>query len=238
MTIDPTQAIHTWSLFRTLGSFATPGTMPALEGRTDGAEDPVALLGLSALLASHGWRSAQICHFSLPSTDSGYLADLRRAFTAADVALECFLLDHGDLADRAEGERWRAWIDDSIGVAEQLGAPKVRVSAGDQPPSPETIASSAASLRALAAGHQRIRALVENWQGQLVDADSTLGLLTARTRSASSRTSGTGPASTNTPTRRASRRSPRPVRPGRAGLAGTDWLRVARDGSRPRCSTE
>lgn len=177
MTPDPTKAIHTWSLFRTLGSFAAPGTMPALEGRTDGVADPVALLDLPALLASHGFESAQICHFSLPSTDRGYLDDLRSSFTDAGVALECFLVDHGDLADPAEGERWRAWIDDWIGVAEQLGAPKVRVSAGDQPPSPETIARSAASLRALAADHDGIRVLVENWQGLLLDADSTLELL-------------------------------------------------------------
>jgi sugar phosphate isomerase/epimerase len=177
MTIDSTKAIHTWSLFRTLGSFAAPGTMPALEGRTDGAADPVALLDLPALLASHGFRSAQICHFSLPSTDSGYLADLRGAFADAGVALECFLVDHGDLADPAEGGHWRGWIDDWIRVAEQLGAPKVRVSAGDQPPAPDTIERSAESLRALAAGHDGIRVLVENWQGLLVDADSTLELL-------------------------------------------------------------
>src|SRR5699024_730108 len=84
--------------------------------------------------------------------------------------------DDGDLLDPegAAGERWiSGWID----VAEQLGAPRVRVPAGDLPPTPERLARSARGLRSLAAAHQGLRVLTENWRSLLVDADSTRRLL-------------------------------------------------------------
>lgn len=175
--LNHSKAIHTWSLFRVLGSYAAPGTMPALEGRATDPAQAVALLDLPALLASHDFASAQLCHFSLPSTDPAYLEELRSAFVGSGVDLECFLVDHGDLADPREGARWADWISDWITVGEALGAGKVRISAGDQAPSETTIAHSAAALRSLADRHEGTRILVENWQSLLVNAEVTLDLL-------------------------------------------------------------
>lgn len=175
-SLDPTKALHTWSLFRTMGRFVAPGSAPTGALTEHDGTDGLALLELPAALAAHGFTSAQLCHFYLPTTAPSYLAELRDAFTGAGVDLECFLIDDGDLLDPegAAGERWiSGWID----VAEQLGAPRVRVPAGDLPPTPERLARSARGLRSLAAAHQGLRVLTENWRSLLVDADSTRRLL-------------------------------------------------------------
>ena len=176
-TLDPTPAVHTWSLFRTMGRFVAPGSAPSgdLAENTDGGGLP--LLELPAQLAAHGFTSAQLCHFYLPSTDTSYLAELRDAFRAADVDLEVLLIDDGDVTHPERGGEQQRWISTWIDVAEQLGAPRVRVPAGDQPPSEETLALSARRLRELAAAHPDLRVLTENWRGLLVDEVSTGRLL-------------------------------------------------------------
>ena len=65
----------------------------------------------------------------------------------------------------------------AITIAEQLGACRARVPAGDQPPTPETLALSAQRLRALAADHPGLRVLTENWKALLVGAETTRALL-------------------------------------------------------------
>src|SRR5690349_15954377 len=84
------KAVHSWSLFRTLGRYVAPGAMPsgALRENTGGG---LPLLELPRQLAEHGYRSVQLCHFYLPTRDPGYLDELRTAFDENDVALECFL---------------------------------------------------------------------------------------------------------------------------------------------------
>jgi sugar phosphate isomerase/epimerase len=174
--LDPTKALHTWSLFRTMGRFVAPGSTPTGALTEHDGAGGLVLLELPAALAAHGFTSAQLCHFYLPTTDPSYLAELQDAFAAAGVDLECFLIDDGDLLDPAgaAGERWiSSWID----VAEQLGAPRVRVPAGDLPPTTERLALSARGLRTLAGAHPGIRVLTENWRSLLVDADSTRHLL-------------------------------------------------------------
>lgn len=175
--LDPTPAVHTWSLFRTLGRYVAPGSAPSgtLTENTEGGGLP--LLELPGELAAHGFRSAQLCHFYLPSTEDAYLGELRSAFDEAGVDLECFLVDDGDLVDPGRGAEQRAWISGWIDVAERLGAPRVRVPAGDRAPSEETLRASAEGLRALAAEHPGIRVLTENWKSLLVDEKAVRRLL-------------------------------------------------------------
>ncbi len=175
--LDPTPAVHTWSLFRTLGRYVAPGSAPSgtLTENTEGGGLP--LLELPGELAAHGFRSAQLCHFYLPSTEDAYLGELRSAFDEAGVDLECFLVDDGDLVDPDRGTEQRAWISGWIDVAERLGAPRVRVPAGDRAPSEETLRASAEGLRALAAEHPGIRVLTENWKSLLADEKAVRRLL-------------------------------------------------------------
>jgi sugar phosphate isomerase/epimerase len=177
LALDPTPALHTWSLFRTMGRYVAPGSAPsgALSENTDGAGLP--LLELPAELAAHGFASAQLCHFYLPTTDATYLAELADAFRAAGVDLEVLLVDDGDVTHPEHGREEQRGLSTWLDVAEQLGTPRVRVPAGDQPPSEETLALSARRLRELAAEHPDLRLLTENWRGLLVDEVSTTRLL-------------------------------------------------------------
>ena len=177
LALDPTHALHTWSLFRTMGRYVAPGSAPsgALAENTDGGGLP--LLELPGQLAAHGFASAQLCHFYLPTTEASYLAELRAAFDAAGVDLEVLLVDDGDVVHPEHGREQQRWLGSWLDVAEQLGTPRVRVPAGDQPPSEETLALSAARLRELAAEHPDLRVLTENWRGLLVDAAATRHLL-------------------------------------------------------------
>ena len=175
--LDPTPAVHTWSLFRTMGRYVAPGSAPSgvLTENVDGGGLP--LPELPGQLAAHGFTSAQLCHFYLPTTEDAYLAELRSAFDEAGVDLECFLVDDGDLVDPDHGAEQRAWISTWIDVAERLGAPRVRVPAGDRAPGEEALRASAEGLRALAADHPGIRVLTENWKGLLVDDAAVRRLL-------------------------------------------------------------
>ena len=177
LALDPTQALHTWSLFRTMGRYVAPGSAPsgALTENTDGGG--LDLLDLPAQLAAHGFASAQLCHFYLPTTETSYLAELRAAFDTAGVDLEVLLVDDGDVVHPETGAEQQRWLATWLDVAEHLGAPRVRVPAGDQPPSEEALALSARRLRELAAEHPDLRVLTENWRGLLVDATATTRLL-------------------------------------------------------------
>ncbi|MDN6400562.1 MAG: sugar phosphate isomerase/epimerase [Brachybacterium sp.] len=177
MPLDPTKAVHTWSLFRTMGRFVAPGSAPSGVLTENPSTDGLDLLELPGQLAAHGFASAQLCHFYLPRTDASYLAELRDAFDTAEVDLECFLVDDGDIVHPEHGEQQQCWLDGWIQIAEQLGAPRVRVPAGDQAPTEETLALSARRLRALAAPHPGIRVLTENWKALLGDAEVTRDLL-------------------------------------------------------------
>jgi sugar phosphate isomerase/epimerase len=179
--MKPVKAVHTWSLFRTMGRFVAPGSMPmgGLPEREQPEERGLPLLELPAALAEHGYRSAQLCHFYLPTVEPGYLAELSDAFDRAGVQLECFLIDEGDLADPdpAVSAAQQDWIAGWLDVAAALGAPRARVVAGKQPPSPKALDASARGLSRLAERHADVRIVTENWHALLPDAASVLGLL-------------------------------------------------------------
>lgn len=176
-SLDPTKALHTWSLFRTMGRFVAAGSAPSGALTEHEGTDGLSLLELPGQLAAHGFTSAQLCHFYLPTTDDAYLGELREAFETAGVDIECFLVDDGDIVDPDGGEDAQRWLSSWIEVAEALGVPRVRVPAGDQAPTEELLQLSARRLRALAGAHTGLRVLTENWKGLLVDATTTLRLL-------------------------------------------------------------
>ncbi len=178
----PTKAVHSWSLFRELGRYVAPGSMPSGDMRSgEGPEvaepNGLALLDLPRALADHGFRSMQLCHFYLPSRDPDYLAELRSAFDESGVALECFLIDDGDLTDPTAGGEQEAWISGWLSVAEQLRAPRARVVAGKRAPTAELLAISAQRLSSLADRHAGTRIVTENWHALLPDAASVNELL-------------------------------------------------------------
>src|SRR5699024_12352318 len=115
--------------------------------------------------------------FYLPRTDASYLAELRYAFDAAEVDLECFLVDDGDIVHPERGAEQQRWLDGWIQIAEQLGAPRVRVPAGGQAPTEETPAPSARRLRALAASHPGLPVPPGDWEAPPGDAGGTRDLL-------------------------------------------------------------
>jgi hypothetical protein len=173
---SPTKALHTWSLFRTLGRYVAPGSMPS-GGLPESAGPPPALLELPAELARHGYRSAQLCHFYLSRRDPAYLAEVRAAFAEAEVTLECLLVDDGDLAHPTDGDAQRDWVSSWLEVAEELGTARARVVAGQQRPEEATLAASARRLRELTDRHRDLRLVTENWHALLPDAATVVDLL-------------------------------------------------------------
>lgn len=170
------KAVHSWSLFRTLGRYVAPGSMPSGD-LPEGGGRALDLLDLPAALADRGYRSVQLCHFYLPRAEASYLAELRAAFSSAEVHLECFLIDDGDLTHPSDADQQQEWISAWVDVAEQLGAARVRVPAGRRGPNPARIRASAARLVQLARRHPSLQLVTENWQALLPDAASVLELL-------------------------------------------------------------
>jgi sugar phosphate isomerase/epimerase len=168
------KAVSTWSLHRTLGRPEGEGEDVASVAST--APGAMSLLELPAALRERGYDSVQLLYPHLESRDPAYLAELRAALDASNIALEAMLIGAGDLtgpdADAAEATIG-AWLD----VAAALGATRARTAAGKAEPTPETIRASATRLRRLAARQPDVRLVTENWWGMLPDADAVLALL-------------------------------------------------------------
>ena len=141
------------------------------------------LLDLPAAARDNGARVLELCHFHLPTTQPGYLEDLRANLSASGTELFSLLIDTGDVATPDPdvlGESLGT-IRHYIRVAARLGAERVRVSAGLQLPTPETLAQSAAQLGALmtyAAAHG-LGLSTENWQRTAHEPEDVLTILGA-----------------------------------------------------------
>ena len=184
----PHISTSSWSLHRSLGKppARTPDGPPA-NGPVAGAK--LSLLELPGRLAQAGIGALEICHFHFPSTDAGYLAELRGAAQAAGVELFSVLIDAGDIPqdDPAQQARELAWIRGWLDVAAAIGASHSRVIAGyarvernggdlrDHP----LIRRSAANLRSLAAyaGERGVRVITENFRATAEKADQLLAIL-------------------------------------------------------------
>ena len=136
---------------------------------------------LPGQLAEHNIPLLELCHFHLASREPTYLQAIRAALQSAGVELFTLLIDTGDLAEpdpdrrRAEMELIAGWLP----VAGQLGARRVRISAGRQPPTAQAIAHSAAGLGELQAEATRLGlvAVTENWQTTSEPPDALLEIL-------------------------------------------------------------
>jgi hypothetical protein len=169
-TQRPRLSVSTWSLHRTLGD-------PQIYGPESGQQIPIdthgrgalSLLELPAHLARFGITTLEICHFHLPSLDSGYLAELRAALADANVELFSLLIDSGDIVDPQHGERDLAWISSWLDVASKLGAQRARVIAGKSDPTADALATSIQRMQYLAeqAEAKGLRLMTENWFGLL-----------------------------------------------------------------------
>ncbi len=136
---------------------------------------------LPGQLADHDIALLELCHFHLASREPAYLQTIRLALQAANVELLTLLIDTGDLAEpdpdrrRAEIALVAGWLP----VAAQLGARRVRISAGRQPPTPDAIQRSAAGLNELQAEAARhgLDAVTENWQATSEQPEALLEIL-------------------------------------------------------------
>ncbi|NQX13868.1 TIM barrel protein [Microbacteriaceae bacterium VKM Ac-2855] len=136
----------------------------------------LALLEVPGELRAHGFDSAQICHFQLPSRESGYLHELSSAFAEAEVTLETFLIDAGDLTHPDTADAQESWISGWIDEAEILGATRTRVIAGQQETSADRLRESARRLTRLARQHSGMRIVTENWLDLLSGPEAVLAL--------------------------------------------------------------
>jgi hypothetical protein len=158
-------SLSTWALHAALGTVAPgrPGDPGALLMKPHtGSLD---LLDLPRELAARGIFTMELCHFHVPDRSDVYLERLKAALSEAGVALWSLLIDDGDLTHPEHSERDRAWILSWIDTASKLGATCVRVIAGKQPPTDESLAKAAAQLKILTmeAYVRGVRVLTENW---------------------------------------------------------------------------
>ena len=161
-TLDSRLAVSTWSLHRAIDA-GTP------------------LLDIPAQAAAHGIGNVEICHFHFPTTEAGYVADLRGALSDAGGTFLTMLIDTGDPTHPDPAERRRQldtmgmWLD----IAAQCGAKRARVIAGDSEPTAETMALSVEAMRELASRAEAggLRLEVENWHRLLDRPAEVLALL-------------------------------------------------------------
>lgn len=143
------------------------------------------LLELPGQTAAHGLGKLEICHFHFPSTDPGYLADLKAAFADAGVIFFTYLQDTGDIThpDPARREEELAAVQRAIDIASAAGAQRIRVIAGMAKSSPEALdISGAGFLRLAEYGADRgVQVVTENWHG-LLDSPADVDALMERTQ--------------------------------------------------------
>jgi sugar phosphate isomerase/epimerase len=160
-------AVSTWSLHRVLGAtyphdLTTDNVGPMDETYGEGEES---LLGLPSVLANHGYHRLEIVSFHIRSRDPIYLGELRDQLNIANVTLQTLLVDAGDITHPEDGARDTRWIAGWLDVANELGAQNIRVIAGKQPPTRDTLDRSIKGLASLAASNAGApsRIVTENW---------------------------------------------------------------------------
>lgn len=190
----PRLSTSSWSLHRSLGRPPLYG--PDDPGPAAGQSGDVSLLELPARLARLDIGTLEIVHFHFPTTEPGYLAELRTALDEANVELFSILIDAGDITHPDPDQRQRAltWIQAWIDVAAGCGASHARVVAGYTPVERNGIPPagagqrlkdhpvlqlSAENLRALAgyASLQNVHIITENFRETGSRSDQLLALL-------------------------------------------------------------
>lgn len=177
---SPRLSVSTWSLHRQLGrpDIYGPESGKRIPATTHG-RGAISLLDLPARIADFGIHTLEICHFHLPSRNSAYLDELRKALETANVELFSLLIDHGDITHPHDGAGDLAWIAEWIETAGKLGAKCARVIAGKAAPSESAMERSRSGLQKLAthAGAHGVRLMTENWFSLLSRPEYVLALL-------------------------------------------------------------
>lgn len=183
----PRLSTSSWSLHRALGR--PPLTGPGSARPDPIPTGPIALLEAPARLAQAGIGTLEIVHFHFPSTDPGYLSELRGELERAGIELFSVLIDAGDITHPDPGTRSQhlAWIRGWIDVAGVLGASHARVIAGDAVIAPDSgelahhpaIQLSAQNLGELAryAAQSDVQVITENFRALTSRADQVLAIL-------------------------------------------------------------
>lgn len=176
----PRLSVSTWSLHRQLGR-------PDFYGPEEGKQIPVgshgsgelSLLELPARVAEFGINTLELCHFHIPTLDTGYLNELRGALDAANVELFSLLIDNGDITHPEHADRDLSWIGEWIETAGILGATCARAIAGKAAPSAEALEMSRTGLQKLSerAEANGVRLMTENWFSVLSTPENVLTLL-------------------------------------------------------------
>jgi sugar phosphate isomerase/epimerase len=139
------------------------------------------LLDVPAQLQQYGITTLELCHFHLPSADAAYTQALRERLQAAAIELFSVLIDAGDIATPDPEQRAAdiALIRHWIATAAALGAERVRIDAGRQPPTPDVIRRSAQQLGACAqyAATYGLQVSTENWHATSQEPSALLAIL-------------------------------------------------------------
>lgn len=166
----PRISVSSWSLHRTIGNPPIYGAdnRQAIPTTLHG-KGQLSLLELPSRIATFGIHTMEICHFHIPSLDTGYLTELRSALQAANVELFSLLIDEGDITHPLNADRDLTWISSWLSVASSLGAKRMRVIAGKAAPSEATLEMSIRGMQHLIPRAETLglRLMTENWYGLL-----------------------------------------------------------------------
>jgi sugar phosphate isomerase/epimerase len=139
------------------------------------------LLELPGLMRQHQLFTLELCHFHLPTTDPTYLETFKQRLQAAGIELFSILIDAGNIAsaDASQIAADDLLIGQYIGVAATLGAKRVRIDAGLEPPTPEVIVRSARRLQEYAqiAASSGLQVSTENWHATSQNPEVLLEIL-------------------------------------------------------------
>ena len=115
----------------------------------------------------------EVCHFHLP-LNTEELLKLRKAADEAGIKLFQLLIDSGDITHPDHGERDLQWIETWIEAAAVAGFERVRIIAGKQEATPETLDKSVDGLRRLVtyAAEDDVKVSTENWFSLLSKAEA------------------------------------------------------------------
>ncbi len=176
----PELSISTWSLHRALGKAWYDRTPEGFVNRS-GDAGRIQLLDVPGEVASRGIRQLEICHFHFPSTEDGFIADLRAELHRHGVSLYSILIDAWDIThpDPEQRKRELSKIRNWIGVAYACGAGNVRAIAGEAEPSAESVGLSAQNLLHLShyARDYGVRVMTENFKRLTLRAAPLLEIL-------------------------------------------------------------
>ena len=146
---------------------------------TQHSESPLDLLELPAQLRAHGFSAMQLCHFHLPSRDSGYIEEFRDSLAKSNIEILTLLIDDGDVTDPEIGEASVDWTAKWVETAAELGAYRVRLIAGKQPYSQEAIDLSFTRLMQIGMTAEKVDVImeIENWHDLLSRPEAVTELL-------------------------------------------------------------